>query len=93
MIPLGVDDVFRPADRRRGCRGRIVAMASADAPMKGIATLLEAFAKLRTERDVELVLVTRPTPGGRTERLIDRLGHRRARHASSTASATPSWSR
>ena len=38
--------------------GRIVAMASADAPMKGIATLLEAFAKLRTERDVELLLVT-----------------------------------
>ena len=49
-------------------------MASADAPMKGIATLLEAFAKLRTERDVELVLVTEPEPGGRTERLIDKLG-------------------
>jgi glycosyltransferase involved in cell wall biosynthesis len=42
--------------------------------MKGIATLLESFAKLRTERDLELVLVTRPTPGGRTERLIDELG-------------------
>ena len=41
--------------------------------MKGIATLLEAFAKLRTERDVELVLVTKPVPGGRTEQLIDRL--------------------
>ena len=48
-------------------------MASADAPMKGIATLLEAFAKLRTERDVELVLVTKPKPGGRTEQLIDKL--------------------
>jgi glycosyltransferase involved in cell wall biosynthesis len=49
-------------------------MASADAPMKGIATLLEAFAKLRTERDVELVLVSKPQPGGRTEQMIDRLG-------------------
>jgi len=49
-------------------------MASADAPMKGIGTLLEAFAKLRTERDLELVLVTKPIPGGPTERLIDRLG-------------------
>jgi glycosyltransferase involved in cell wall biosynthesis len=49
-------------------------MASADAPMKGIATLLEAFAKLLTEREVELLLVTKPTPGGRTETLIDRLG-------------------
>ena len=48
-------------------------MASADAPMKGIATLLEAFAKLRTERDVELLLVTKPAPGGRTEQLIDKL--------------------
>ncbi len=49
-------------------------MASADAPMKGIATLLEAVAKLLTEREVELLLVTKPTPGGRTEKLIDRLG-------------------
>jgi glycosyltransferase involved in cell wall biosynthesis len=54
--------------------GRILAMASADAPMKGIATLLESFAKLRTERELELLLVTRPTPGGRTEQLIEQLG-------------------
>ena len=73
VIPLGVDDVFGPPTTPR-VPGRIVAMASADAPMKGIATLLEAFAKLRTEREVELLLVTRPTPGGRTERLIEHLG-------------------
>jgi len=71
-IPLGVDDGFVPPTRPR-IPGRILAMASADAPMKGIATLLEAFAKLRTERDVELVLVTKPRPGGRTERLIGEL--------------------
>ncbi len=73
VIPLGVDDCFVPPSEPR-VPGRIVAMASADAPMKGIATLLEAFAKLRTERDLELMLVTRPTPGGRTERLIEELG-------------------
>jgi glycosyltransferase involved in cell wall biosynthesis len=73
VIPLGVDDCFVPPTTPR-VSGRIVAMASADAPMKGIATLLEAFAKLRTEREVELILVTRPTPGGRTEQLIDELG-------------------
>lgn len=73
VIPLGVDDCFVPPTTPR-VPGRLVAMASADAPMKGIATLLEAFAKLRTERDVELLLVTRPTPGGRTEQLIDELG-------------------
>ncbi|QIG42979.1 glycosyltransferase family 4 protein [Nocardioides anomalus] len=71
-IPLGVDDCFVPPTAPR-VPGRIMAMASADAPMKGIATLLEAFAKLRTERDVELVLVTQPKPGGRTEQLIDKL--------------------
>jgi glycosyltransferase involved in cell wall biosynthesis len=42
--------------------------------MKGIATLLEAFAKLAVEREISLVLVTRPEPGGRTEQLIDQLG-------------------
>jgi glycosyltransferase involved in cell wall biosynthesis len=72
VVPLGVDAVFRPYDEPRA-PGRIVAMASADTPMKGIGTLLEAFAKLRTERDVELLLVSRPKPGGPTERLIDRL--------------------
>ena len=71
VITLGVDDVFVPPTAPR-VPGRIVAMASADAPMKGIATLLEAFAKLRTERDVELVLITKP--GRRTSRLIDELG-------------------
>ncbi len=72
VILLGVDDAFVPPTEPR-VPGRIIAMASADAPMKGIATLLEAFAKLRTERDLELLLVTKPQPGGRTEQLIDRL--------------------
>lgn len=72
VVPLGVDAVFRPTDQPR-VPGRIVAMASADTPMKGTGTLLEAFAKLRTERDVELLLITRPKPGGPTEQLIERL--------------------
>ena len=72
VILLGVDDGFQPPTKPR-VPGRIMAMASADAPMKGIATLLEAFAKLRTERELELFLVTKPTPGGRTEKLIDKL--------------------
>ena len=76
VITLGVDDVFVPPTAPR-VPGRIVAMASADAPMKGIATLLEAFAKLRTERDVELVLVTKP--GQRTDAAHRRAGHRRRR--------------
>ena len=73
VIPLGVDEAFVPPTKPR-VPGRLMAMASADAPIKGISTLLEAFAKLRTERDLELVLVTKPTEGGRTEQLIDQLG-------------------
>jgi len=42
--------------------------------MKGLVPLLEAVAKLRTERDVELVVIGRPTEGGRVSRTIDRLG-------------------
>jgi glycosyltransferase involved in cell wall biosynthesis len=73
VIALGVDEIFQPPQQPR-VPGRLVAMASADTPMKGVSTLLEAVAKLRTERDVSLVLVSRPTPGGRTEQLIDQLG-------------------
>jgi glycosyltransferase involved in cell wall biosynthesis len=76
VVLLGVDDGFVPPTSPR-VPGRILAMASADAPAKGIATLLEAFAKLRTERpELELLLVTRPQPGGRTERLLDELAIR-----------------
>ena len=73
VIPLGVDEVFRPPTKPR-VSGRIVATASADMPIKGVSVLLEAFAKLRTERDIHLVLVTKPMKGGRTEKLIDQLG-------------------
>ena len=72
-ILLGVDDCFVPPTAAR-VPGRILAMASADAPVKGIATLLEAFAKLQTDRQLELLLVTKPQPGGRTEQLIESLG-------------------
>src|SRR4029077_6109046 len=71
VVPLGVDDAFVPPTEPR-VPGRILAMASADAPVKGIATLLEAFAKLCTERtDLELLLIARPVAGGRTEQLLD----------------------
>lgn len=73
VVLLGADAAFVPPTAPR-VPGRILAMASADAPLKGISTLLESFAKLRTERDVSLVLVTKPVPGGRTEQLIEELG-------------------
>ncbi|MBG6096498.1 glycosyltransferase family 4 protein [Nocardioides luteus] len=71
-VHLGVPEEFVPPTGPR-VQGRILAMASADAPLKGIAFLLEAFAKLRTERDLELVLVSKPKKDGPTEQLIEKL--------------------
>jgi glycosyltransferase involved in cell wall biosynthesis len=71
VIPLGVDTrLFRPRGAPR-VPGRIIAVASADSPMKGVATLLQAVAKLVTERDVHLVIVGQPTPA--TEQLAGQL--------------------
>jgi glycosyltransferase involved in cell wall biosynthesis len=73
VVPVGVDHtVFRPLGRRR-VAGRVIATSSSDVPMKGIVPLLEAVAKLRTEREVELTIVGKPTPGGRVARAIERL--------------------
>jgi glycosyltransferase involved in cell wall biosynthesis len=73
VIPLGVDTrLFHPRPAPR-VPGRIVAVASADSPIKGVATLLRAFGKLATERDVQLVVVGKPNPGGPTERLVAEL--------------------
>lgn len=72
-IPLGVDtEVFRPSAAPR-TPGRIVCIASADMPLKGVSNLLEAVAKLRTERELELVLVSKLAAGGASERLIEQL--------------------
>ncbi|WP_341258705.1 MULTISPECIES: glycosyltransferase family 4 protein [Gordonia] len=71
-IPLGVDTaVFAPRGER--VPGRIVCIASADAPLKGVSFLLEAVAKVAAERDVELTLVSRLDPDGPSARLIDDL--------------------
>jgi len=73
VIPVGVDtEVFRPPAAPR-VPGRIVSVASSDSPIKGARVLIEAVAKLATERDVELVMVGRPKEDGPVLRLIDQL--------------------
>ncbi|MGI9005938.1 MAG: glycosyltransferase family 4 protein [Streptosporangiaceae bacterium] len=73
VVPLGVDTrLFRPGQGPR-VPGSIIAVASADSPVKGIPTLLRAFAKLVTERDTTLTIVGKPAPGGPTEKLIGEL--------------------
>src|SRR5437763_4143433 len=73
VIPLGLDTrLFRPGAGPR-VPGSIVAVASADSPVKGVPVLLQAFAKIITERKATLTVVGKPTPGGPTERLIGEL--------------------
>ncbi len=76
VVPVGVDPtVFRPLPGVPRVRGRLMTTASADVPMKGLSHLLEAVAKVRTEReDVHLVVVGRPKPKSRIPGLIERLG-------------------
>ena len=51
--------------------GRIVTVTSADSPLKGLAGLLRAVAKLTTERDAELVVIG--TPSAATRQLVAQL--------------------
>jgi glycosyltransferase involved in cell wall biosynthesis len=73
IVPLGVDTrVFHPRDTPR-VPGRIVAVASAESPVKGLPVLLRAVAKVATERDVRLTVVGKVAAGGPTMRLIAEL--------------------
>ena len=71
IIPLGVDTrLFRPREQAR-VPGRIIAVASADSPLKGTATLLRAVGKLATDTEAHLIIVGKPTPA--TKRLAAQL--------------------
>lgn len=76
VVPVGVDDaVFRPRPEIARAPGRLVTTASADVPMKGLVPLLEAVAKVRTEReDAHLVVVGRLREGSEVPRVMERLG-------------------
>jgi glycosyltransferase involved in cell wall biosynthesis len=74
-ITPAVDGGVRAVDGGvRAADGRIVAVASADVPLKGLPELIEAVAKLRAGHDVELVVVGSARPDGAAARAITRLG-------------------
>ncbi|WP_420639833.1 glycosyltransferase family 4 protein [Candidatus Poriferisocius sp.] len=75
VVPVGVDpELFRPLPSVDRHPQQIITTASADVPMKGLRHLLEAVAKLRTERDVRLVVIGTPRLGGGSAKAIDSLG-------------------
>ncbi|MBS1848582.1 MAG: glycosyltransferase family 4 protein, partial [Actinobacteria bacterium] len=76
VVPVGVDpELFRPMPEVTRRTGHLITTASADSAMKGLTYLLDAVAKLRTERDdIHLTVIGRKKEGGPTAHKIDELG-------------------
>ncbi len=76
VVPVGVDaSVFGPRPHIARVPGRLMTTASADVPMKGLAPLLEALAKVRTEvPEAHLVVIGKSKAKSQIPALIDRLG-------------------
>jgi glycosyltransferase involved in cell wall biosynthesis len=72
----GIDiEVFKPVPGIERNPLRLMATCSADQPLKGLRYLLHAYARLlQCYPELELLLVSRPNPGGKTERLVKKLG-------------------
>jgi glycosyltransferase involved in cell wall biosynthesis len=76
LVHNGIDtDEFRPMPEISRRPRALMATASADAPLKGLRYLLRAYASLLDKYpDLELLLVSKPQPGGKTEKLVKYLG-------------------
>jgi glycosyltransferase involved in cell wall biosynthesis len=76
IVPVGVDQQqFRPIPHVQRVPGRLMTTASADVPLKCLKYLIEALAKVRTEReDAHLVVIGRPRHKSAVPAQIERLG-------------------
>ena len=76
IVPVGVDQQqFRPLPHIARVPGRLMTTASADVPLKGLTYLIEALAKVRTERpDAHLVVIGRPRHKSAVPAQLERLG-------------------
>ena len=76
IVPVGVDpELFVPMPGIERNPNQIISTASSDVAMKGQRYLLEALAKLRTDRpELRLVMVGRLKEGSAAQRTIDQLG-------------------
>jgi glycosyltransferase involved in cell wall biosynthesis len=76
VVPIGVDQaVYAPIAGVRRIEGRIVTTASADVALKGLGHLLEAVAKLSTERpETHLLVIGKLRKHSAADQTIARLG-------------------
>jgi glycosyltransferase involved in cell wall biosynthesis len=71
---VGVDpELFKPLPSVTRKSHHLITTASADVALKGLSYLLEAVAKLRTERDIHLTIIGKPRAGASAD-LIESLG-------------------
>lgn len=74
LVPVGVDpELFTPLPHIARKPAHLITTASADVALKGLSYLLEAVAKLRTEREVHLTIIGKARKGASAD-LIDSLG-------------------
>ncbi|HEX4493836.1 MAG TPA: glycosyltransferase family 4 protein [Acidimicrobiia bacterium] len=76
IVPVGVDQTrFRPMPHVARVPGRLMTTASADVPLKGLTYLIDALAKIRTERpDAHLVVIGSPRHKSKIPAQIEQLG-------------------
>lgn len=75
VVPIGADTrLWSPSAEVPVVPGRIVATSSADVPLKGLVHLIEALAKVRTERDAHLVVVCKKQGEGPVADAVRRFG-------------------
>jgi len=81
VVPVGVDhNQFRPVAGIARNPNLLMTTASSDVPLKGLVPLLEALAKVRTERPVELVVIGKKRKGSKIPATMSRLGLEGAVH-------------
>jgi glycosyltransferase involved in cell wall biosynthesis len=75
VVNVGVDpERFKPMPGKARVPGRLMCTSSSDVPMKGVVHLMEAVAKIRTERpDVHVTVIGKPNPDGPVMQTIRRL--------------------
>lgn len=74
LVPVGVDpELFTPLPHIARKPAHLITTASADVALKGLSYLLEALAKLRTEREVHLTVIGKAREGA-SANLIRSLG-------------------
>jgi glycosyltransferase involved in cell wall biosynthesis len=75
VVPVGVDHQrFKPLAHVERKPHMLLTAASADVPLKGLRPLLEAVAKVKAQRPVEITIIGKKREGSVLPQLLDRLG-------------------